>query len=299
MVVQNSVSQKEKIMDVSIVIPTLNAGDEIELLLKSLSTQSYPIKEIIVIDSESNDETVKICSKFPLVRVISILRKDFDHGKTRDFGVRESMSSVIIFMTQDAIPVDNELVSKLISPLKNDYIALSTARQIAKENASLQERFIREYNYSKENSYKSKNDLCSLGIKTYFCSDVCAAYKKNIYEKLGGFLYPLKTNEDMFFAAKAINNGYSIAYIGEAEVFHSHNLTFLEQFRRNYIQGYEMEKHKDLLGDVSQTNEGLKLLLYVSKRLLKRFAIYNLIVFYIDCIFRLMGNYCGRLKAKK
>ena len=48
--------------------------------------------------------------------------------------------------------------------------------------------------FNKEKSFK---DLPILGVKTFFCSNVCAAYKKNIYDDLGGFIKRTIFNEDM------------------------------------------------------------------------------------------------------
>lgn len=59
---------------------------------------------------------------------------------------------------------------------------------------------------------KSSADLERLGIKTYFCSNVCAAYCREIYCELGGFESGTIFNEDMIYAAKLIKSGYSIAY---------------------------------------------------------------------------------------
>ncbi len=63
------------------------------------------------------------------------------------------------------------------------------------------EAYTRIFNYPKESRIKSKEDLPKLGIKTFFCSNVCAAYRKSEYNALGGF--PLHTifNEDMIFAS--------------------------------------------------------------------------------------------------
>lgn len=41
-----------------------------------------------------------------------------------------------------------------------------------------------------------------MGIKTFFCSDVCAAYRVDLFHKLGGFESPVIFNEDMFLLQK-------------------------------------------------------------------------------------------------
>jgi rhamnosyltransferase len=136
-----------------------------------------------------------------------------------------------------------------------------------------------------------------MGIKAFFCSDVCAAYRRRIYEELGGFEYPLKTNEDMFFAAAAIRNGYRVAYAADARVLHSHNFSLKEQYHRNRIQGYEIERHRSLLGNVSKVNEGIRMVRFVSGKLLKQGRLVSFAHFGLDCFARLLGSRAGRRQA--
>ena len=86
---------------VGIVIPTLNAQDEIGELLELLKNQTRALDEILVIDSSSDDDTVSIVESFEGVRLISIERKDFNHGLTRDLGMRTLQSDFILFLTHD------------------------------------------------------------------------------------------------------------------------------------------------------------------------------------------------------
>lgn len=285
-------------MKVSVIIPTLNGEYFIKDLLESLIKQDAKVEEIIIVDSSSDDNTVKIAKEYKKVKVISIMREDFNHGQTRDMALRKSIGDIVIFMTQDVLPVDNHLIGNLIKPLEDKDVAQVTARQIARGDASYMEKLVRSFNYPNKSNIRSIKDVDSLGIKTYFCSDVCAAYNKDIYLKIGGFENNLKTNEDMFYAAKALKDGYSIVYNAEAKVYHSHNYTLKQQYNRNYLMGYEIERHRNLLNNVSENKEGIKLVKYVTRELLKKGKIFSLIYFFIDCIARYFGNRNGRTKAK-
>lgn len=279
---------------ISVIIPTLNAENELQELLSALKNQTIIPDEIIVIDSESDDGTKKICQSDADVTLLEIQRDEFDHGRTRDYALRSSKGDIVVFLTQDALPVGSVFLANLISPLSDDCVAVSTGRQVPKSNATAMEKLVRKFNYPAKSHVRSKEDLKRMGIKTFFSSDVCAAYNREIYLTLGGFEYPLKTNEDMFFAAKAINAGYKIAYAADAQVYHSHTFTLREQYRRNYIQGYEMEKHQGLLGDVSKESEGGKLVKYVSAHLLKHGRLVAFIRFGFDCCARYLGSRAGR-----
>lgn len=284
---------------VSVIIPTLNAEKDLPELLRSLAAQKHRIDEIIVVDSASVDKTPEICKANHRIRLIQIDREDFDHGRTRDMALRESIGDIVVFLTQDAVPVNEEFIDRLIAPLTEKNVAVSTGRQLPKTDATRMEQLVRKFNYPDQSHIRMKEDIPRMGIKTFFCSDVCAAYDRKLYLELGGFPYPVKTNEDMFFAARAIQNGYRVAYAADALVYHSHNLTLKEQYRRNYIQGYEMEKHRFLLGNVAQEPEGMRLVRYVSKELLRQGHVGSFMHFGFDCIARFMGNRRGKKAFRK
>lgn len=209
--------------------------------------------------------------------------------------LRKSHGDYVIFITQDAIPSNKHFVERLIYPFTlDDGIAISTGRQIPRKDAAPFEKLVRNFNYPSVSSIRSASDIPELGIKTFFTSDCCCAYRRDIFLKLGGFSFPVKISEDLFFAAKAINSGYKIAYASDAEVIHSHNFTLSQQYKRNFFIGYETEKHKDILCNVSQEKEGMRLVKYVSFELLKHGRIFSFIRFGFDCVARLLGNKFGR-----
>ena len=284
-------------MSISVIIPTLNAERELPVLLKALREQTLPADEILVVDSESADRTASVAEETEGVRVLRVRRKDFDHGRTRDTALRETAGETVVFLTQDAVPADRQFLENLVRPLEQEDVAVVTGRQLPKEDATPMERLVRTFNYPAESHIRSEADVEKMGIKAFFSSDVCAAYRRRIYEELGGFEYPLKTNEDMFFAARAIRNGYRVAYAAEARVFHSHNFSLKEQYRRNKIQGYEIERHRSLLGDVSKVSEGIRLAGFVSGGLLKQGRLISFVHFGLDCFARLFGSRAGRRQA--
>lgn len=279
---------------VSVIIPTLNAAKTLKELLSAIMNQDYPIEDILVVDSSSDDETMQICCRYEGVRVISIPKEEFDHGRTRDMALRQSKSDLIVFLTQDAVPADETFIRKLIAPLSDCSIAVSVGRQLPNQNATRTEALVRNFNYPPVSRIRSAEDIPRLGIKAFFSSDSCAAYRRDAYLQLGGFDYPLKSNEDMFFAARALRNGYRVAYTADASVYHSHNFSLRAQYARNYLQGYEIERHRTLLGEVSLNSEGMQLVKTVSKALLKEKKVGAVLCFGLDCAARWLGNRNGK-----
>ncbi len=286
-------------MDFSVIIPTLNAEHEIEALLIALDRQSIQPNEILVVDSASEDKTIELVQKHKRVRLLEINRQDFNHGTTRDMALNESSGDFVCFLTQDAVPVSDDYLKRLVAPMVEDSnIALVSGRQLPKADARRFEQLVRCFNYPDSPSVRSKGDLEKLGIKTFFASDACSAYRRTAYLECGGFDH-VNTNEDMLMAAKFIASGMKVAYEPRAEVYHSHNLTPSQQFARNRAVGFFLETHADDLMHASEIGEGGRLVKAVSSQLLREGNLIEFIAFGVDCCARLLGNRAGRRAARK
>ncbi|SDS95353.1 rhamnosyltransferase [Paenibacillaceae bacterium GAS479] len=240
---------------VSVIIPTRNAGPDLEELLRRLNRQTLPPYEIIIIDTESTDGTPQRAIRAG-ARLFSITRAEFDHGGARNRAAREASGCILLFMTQDALPDNDRLVEELARSLKESEIGYAYARQLARPEADPLERMSREYNYPDASRLKSREDLSELGIKTFFCSNVCAAMRKETFRAMGGFSEPTFFNEDLFLAGKMVLEGYRIAYNAEARVIHSHAYTPMQQFKRFYDNGVSMSEQDWILPYAGVGKEG-------------------------------------------
>ena len=283
----------------SVVVPTLNAAAEIGALLGLIEGQTLRPREILVVDSSSDDGTAAEVANHPEVGLIVIDRKDFNHGSTRDMALRRTSGDFVCFLTQDAVPASDEYLAKLVAPmLTNEDIALVSGRQLPKADARRFEQLVRGFNYPDGPSVRGIDDLQTYGIKTFFASDVCSCYRRTAYEACGGF-DAVNTNEDMLMAARFVAAGYRVAYEPAAEVYHSHNLTPKEQYARNRAVGRFLEEHADDLMHASEIGEGGKLVKQVSLRLLREGRLGEFLAFGVDCAARLLGNRKGRAEARR
>lgn len=285
-------------MEISVIIPTLNAEHEIDGLLIALEHQSIQPVEILIVDSASEDKTIELVRQHKIVRLLEIDRRDFNHGTTRDMALRESRGDFVCFLTQDAVPVSDDYLKRLVAPMVDDSdIALVSGRQLPKADARRFEQLVRDFNYPDTPSVRSKGDLKKFGIKTFFASDTCSAYRRSAYLECGGFDH-VNTNEDMLMAAKFIASGMKVAYEPRAEVYHSHNLTPVQQFARNRAVGFFLETHTDELMHASEIGEGGRLVKMVSSQLLREGSFGEFVAFGVDCCARLLGNRAGRRAAR-
>ena len=134
----------------AVIIPTLNAGETIRHLAESLLEQTVPPAEIVVVDSSSEDDTVSQVRDLPAVRVLTVERKDFDHGGTRDKALRFCTVPFVVFMTQDALPCGRDCMEKLLEPFGDPRVAAVCGRQVARPEASAREKAVRAFRYTEE-----------------------------------------------------------------------------------------------------------------------------------------------------
>lgn len=243
---------------VDVIIPVYRPGKEFGELLRRLEKQEYRPEKILVMNTgrENWNEEWEKC---PILEVHHLEQKDFDHGGTRKAGAALSDADILLFMTQDALPADKKLIGNLIRPLEEEKTGAAYARQLPKEDCRFLERYTRSFNYPSESHIRTAADIPSCGIKTYFCSNVCAAYDREVYEKLGGFVDHAIFNEDMIYAGNLVKKGYSIAYAADAKVYHSHNYSALQQFHRNFDLGVSQAEHPEIFANVPSEGEGIRL----------------------------------------
>ncbi len=244
---------------ISVVIPTYKPDQRFRELLRRLRAQTLPPAEILVVNTQESLFDQELIRDIDGIRLVHIQKEDFDHGGTRDMAVSLTEGDIIVFMTMDALPADRHLLEKLVEPFADPRVACSYARQIPDKDADALERYSRMFNYGDQDMVKTKADLPRLGIKTYFCSNACAAYRRSTYQQVGGFITRTIFNEDMIFAAEAVEAGYAVAYASKARVIHSHHYTGSQQLHRNFDLGVSQAEHPEIFDQVKSESEGIKM----------------------------------------
>jgi len=250
-------------MNIEVVIPAYKPDDTLKKSVKRLFSQTLkPDRVRIILTKSREGEKDELLKALPQGTVVEeIERSNFSHGGTRQYAVDSTEADHILFMTQDALPADRYLVKNLYTALSKKDAALAYARQIPYPDATETEKYSRRYNYPSYSMSKTKSDIKDMGIKAFFCSDTCAMYNVALHRELGGFDVNAQFNEDMIYACKAINCGCSIEYVSDAHVFHSHNYSFKEQFKRYREISRSQKSHKEQFEGVSSESEGIKYLI--------------------------------------
>ena len=199
---------------VSIVIRTKNEERWIDHCLSAISTQSISDFEIILVDNNSEDISVKIAKKYT-DKIINVA--DFYPGKAINEGIRASSGKYIVIISGHCIPKNNLWLEKLIDPLLKD------------ESHLLAGVYGRQEPLSSSSALDKRDLTVVFGLdertqkKDSFFHNANSAIPRKIWEK-----FPFDENttniEDRLWGAEVIKNGYHIHYTPESSVYHYHGI---------------------------------------------------------------------------
>lgn len=285
---------------IDVIIPVYKPDEKLASLFKGLKDQTVRPDNLIIMYTGSSEgdhlspRLVELGMEAAELKIYELMPEEFDHGGTRAEAVRHSGSDIFIMMTQDAVPADDRLIENLTGKLHDDTIAAAYARQLPSDTSGPAECFTRGFNYPGTPELKGKDDLDRLGIKTFFCSNVCAAYRMDVYDKLGGFIERTIFNEDMIYAHKAVMNGYRIYYAADAAVIHTHEYTPMQQLHRNFDLAVSQAQHPEVFKGISSESEGARYVKEAYVYFKKLHKGYLIIPFIWGCCFKYLGYLLGK-----
>lgn len=216
-----------------LLIPTYQGAQHLERCL--LAWQQSPwVTQILVVDSSSDDETVA-CARALGCDVHVIPYHSFNHGATRELWRHRLKTDLIACVSQDAYIQSPEAIAALLSPLKDPQVGVSFARQISSEGSWIDSE-------QKKRLYPSKSWIWSFqdsdrSIPPILSSNACSIWRQEALNQVGGFP-SLPLGEDAAAAARLALAGWSIAYVAEARVIHSHRFSLKKDFHRYFCTGY-------------------------------------------------------------
>jgi rhamnosyltransferase len=230
---------------ISVFIPTYNAKEYIRECIDSILIQELPIGynvEIIIIDSGSKDGTDEIIKSYgEKINFIQIPNSEFGHGKTRQKAAELAKGEYILLLSQDATPSHNRWIKNMIEPfLVSDKVGCVFGRQIPRTNSvpTIKREILTVFgNFGAPDSItihrnKSLVDGYPMNTLNSFFSDVNSAIRKDLIHKVP--FRDVKYAEDQALAEDMQNAGYLKAYSVQGSVWHSHNLSVREFYKRKF-----------------------------------------------------------------
>ena len=198
---------------VSIIVRTYNEEHWITHCLKEIFNQDFESFEVILVDNNSNDNTVEVAKRYPISKVVKINK--FIPGKALNDGIRASKGSYIVCISAHCIPKDKKWLGNLHANFKgNEKIAGVYGRQLPLSFTS---------DADKRDLLITFGQDRKIQIKDHFFHNANSMISRAIWDKFP-FDEEATNIEDRIWGKAIIEAGYEIAYDPEASVYHHHGL---------------------------------------------------------------------------
>lgn len=288
---------------IDVMIPVYQPGEKFRQLVARLGKQTKPVNKIIVMNTGREYWREEEYAQIPNLEVHHVTPEEYDHGGTRHQGAGYSEADILVFITDDAVPADQFLIERLAGAFdkkgpEGERVIMAYACQLAAKDCQFLERYTRSFNYPDTSRIKTLADLPELGIKTYFASNACCAYDRELYYAQGGFIKKTIFNEDMIFAGLAIQAGYAIAYEAKARVIHSHNYSCMQQFHRNFDLAVSQADHPEVFDGIKSESEGIRLMKSTARYLVQEKKAYMIPQMIMKNGFKYLGYLLGKRYRK-
>lgn len=235
---------------VSIVLVTRDGRDTLPAVLDAIDGQkaTFPF-ETIAVDSGSVDGSDEIL-RGRVDRMIAIPPESFDHGETRNLGIREARGELVVLLVQDAVPASEDWLARLVEPLRSDPTLAGTwARQVPRPSASAVTRhyLARWMGSSLEprvSALGGREELAALApaerLARCTFDNVCSCVRRSVWQDIPFRATPIA--EDVAWAREVLLAGHKLAYVPEAAVVHSHDRSIGYELRRTYAIHRELRR---------------------------------------------------------
>lgn len=210
-------------LDVSVVIPNFNGEKllpkHLPSLIKAKSNPKNRIKEILVVDDASTDNSLALLyDKFPDVKVIS-QKKNVRFPANVNVCFKHAREEIVCLINNDVSVADSFLTTVLEHFDESNIFGVSLNE---KGYAWTKGHFRNGYVVYEEGKDK-KN-----AHETFWVSGGSGVFRKSIFKKLGGMDEKLFTPfywEDIDLSYRAMKRGYRILWEPDSLVFHRHEST--------------------------------------------------------------------------
>ncbi len=251
---------------ISVLMPIYQGAALLDRVLECLARQELAVPwELIAVDCGSTDGTLEILERrargFPVpLRVHSIDRLEFNHGDTRNLLACLATSELLVFLTDDAIPVSRRWLATLAANFEDPRVGAAYCRNLPRPDADVLARSAseRDPTYApgrRETDLPPLEELARMSPHElrllYNFSDTASALRRDLWRR---HPYPrCRGAEDLLMARALLHAGYRVVYEDAAVVEHSHEYTPEQARARAFVDG---ELNAEWLGRVCLHAEG-------------------------------------------
>jgi glycosyltransferase involved in cell wall biosynthesis len=235
---------------VSVLMPTWQGAEFLGRCLAALARQRLDLDwDFLAVDSGSTDGTLELLERaragFPVpLEVESIHQAEFDHGDTRNWLAARSRGDLLVFLTQDAIPVGDQWLARVVSAFDDPTVGAAYCRNLPRPDChpltailSAGDPGYRLGGEVVELPPPERYERLSPDERRLLCNfnDVASALRRELWER-----HPFPRTafgEDVLLARALLEAGYRVAYLADAPVEHSHDYDVAQTRARARIDG--------------------------------------------------------------
>lgn len=212
----------KKTPHISIIVRALNEEKHLGRLLTAIASQSLPNPEVILVDSGSTDRTLAIARRHR-AKIVHIKPQDFTFGRSLNLGIRKASGDVMVLASAHVFPEHDDWLRNLVAPFADPQVAMAYGKQ----------RGTDESQFSESQHFRKWFPEHSTPAQPHgFANNANSALRKSVWETIP-FDEELTGLEDLAWASTAHAEGYKIAYVAEAGVYHVHNETAAQIMNRH------------------------------------------------------------------
>lgn len=193
--------------------------------LAMLQKQTHPF-ELIVMDNESTDGTLGEVQKYTN-RVINIPQGTYVPGHVLNQGMEISYGEFVVFLNSDCTPQNESWLKNLLGGFTADKVAAVFGRQIPRPDC------LPLYAKDTEETYGGGSRQ---RYWRHCFSMASSAIRRSVWKQIK-FNEQIQYSEDIDWSWQVRKAGYSIRYVADSIVIHSHNYTLGQYYKRHYGEG--------------------------------------------------------------
>jgi len=225
--------------NISVIIPTKNAGGSFEQLLSMIRKQKGCKNiEIVIVDSGSTDNTIEFANSYK-AKIVEIPAEKFSHSYSRNLGAENASGSYLLFITQDILPPNDLWLYELLLALKNNDVVAVSCAEFPREDCDLIYRVL-SWNHTRFLELDKNDRICSKPQKENYLSlrkngqlsDVTCLIIKDIFMN---YKYRYDYGEDLDLGIRLIKDNHKLALLSSINVIHSHNRSPYYYLKRWYV----------------------------------------------------------------
>jgi len=201
---------------VSVIIPTLNSGDTLEMCLQSIQNQSYKNTEIIVVDAFSKDHTQKIAEKFDAEIFILVAER----SPARNFGAKQAHGNFLLFVDSDM-----ELDPRVVEECVNLSINRNADAVIIPEE-SVGANFVA----------KCKKMEKTMRLREAY-SEAPRFFREEIFKLVGGYAEEMVLGEDFELVQRLQNMNFNVGRCDAIIKHHEGHISIKKLVSKLYFYG--------------------------------------------------------------